>query len=31
MLDVFIRPGIPSDMNLDYGSGIVRHFFFSLL
>lgn len=24
MLDVLIRPGSPSDMNLDYGPGIVR-------
>lgn len=24
MLDVLIRSGIPSDMNLDYGPGIVR-------
>lgn len=23
MLDVLIRSGIPSDMNLDYGPGIV--------
>lgn len=24
MLDVLILPGFPSDMNLDYGPGIVR-------